>query len=71
VRRLRTTTQSLTTPETDRPASIPTAREQKVARPCFLLRADPASEKLGITSCLCGSAVGLLKDDDQRLVLIG
>jgi len=50
LRRLRTTTQSLIGLETDRAVTIPTARGQTWSRPWFLLRIDPASEKLGITS---------------------
>jgi len=49
-----------------------------VSRPWFLLRTDPASEKLGITSLSagvqwvsCRCAVGLLQDGDEGLVLIG
>jgi len=42
-----------------------------VARPWFLLRTDPASEKLGITSLSAVVQWGLLWDDDEDLVLIG
>ena len=67
--RLRTNTQSLIVLETDRTDS--NRSWTNVARPWFLLRTDPASEKLGITSLSAVVQWGLLWDDDEDLVLIG
>ena len=43
-----------------------------MARPCSLLGTDPASAKCGITSLSTNtSAMGLLEEDDEGLVLMG